>query len=639
MFLKYISLARLRMLSGSKAFVVLVLMVCSSIAVADDSPQPKQTWKTRVGSYAIVASYVSQSDSDVTLRKDDGTEVTVPKSRLAEENVAWLIRKQFEDDDRQSEEQTESMREGLITHHQPASGALISIHNLYKSSPIAGLFAGISLAAMENEPKKAITILTEAGRRIKAQREVDATAHHDTLVAILNNLAVCELMLGRPSPAANNLVLALGEAGQLANGAVVHNAKLLLQASDKRGKEFVVAATALGDLRLRTVQAKPSHDLNRYNNLLVYTTQYSGPNPPSELVGTPAEETTAAVPATDPANPAVAIPTTLDGLQLLTLGSGFAIAENWVMTNRHVAEQMASRQAIAIWNESIAARPNSKGPLVVSQVVIANSNDHDLALLKVDNLLATPLALCETQPVEGSDLVIMGYPKPIDFGLSLMVGGGVLNKIHPTTRDLWTDAKIDGGNSGGPMLSLDGAIVGIAKASYLGGRTIESHLNDEKRGLGVFALEARSWVKRTAPQLTLAAAPDSNVLMTKSALVSKVRESVFSILVFGDQPIEQTDLPTQANAGGSGVASDGHSSGDFIPNVWCLACSGRGMVPCINTKCQGGGIPVKERVVVGKNHLGNPLFADRINRVSCSTCNGAGGRRCVNCDRGKVASW
>jgi len=627
------------MLPGLMPFVILVLIACSSATVADDLPQAKQTWSTRVGTYTIVASYVSQGDSDVTLSKDDGTEVTVPKSRLAEENVAWLIRKQFDDDDRQSEEQTQAMREGLTTHHEPASGALISIHNLYKSSPIAGLFAGLSLAAIENEPKKAITILTEAGRRIKAQREVDATAHHDTLVAILNNLAVCELMLGRPSPAANYLVLALREAGQMANGAIVHNAKLLLQASDKRGKEFVVAANTLGDLRLRTAQAKPSHDLNRYANLLVYTTQFSLPNPPSELVGMPTDEATVGVNSKGPATPAVVIPTTLDGLQLLGFGSGFAVAENWVMTNRHVAEQMASRQTLAIWNESIAARPNSKGPLVVSQVMIATSNDHDLALLQVDNLAATPLALCEMQPVEGTDLVIMGYPKPIDFGLSLMVGGGVLNKIHPSTRDLWTDAKIDGGNSGGPMLSLDGAVVGIAKASYLGGKTIESKLMDEKRGLGVFALEARSWVKRTAPQLTLAAAPDNAVLMNKSALVSMVRESVFSILVFGDKPIADAHIPTQVNPGGSGVASGGQSVGYFIPNVWCLACSGRGMVPCTNTKCQGGGIPVKERVVVGQNHLGNPLFADRINRVSCSTCNGAGGRHCTNCNRGKVASW
>lgn len=74
----------------------------------------------------------------------------------------------------------------------------------------------------------------------------------------------------------------------------------------------------------------------------------------------------------------------------------------------------------------------------------------------------------------------------------------------------------------------------------------------------------------------------------------------------------------------------------FVPNLWCLTCSGKGFLPCVNPKCVSGGIVVKERVVVGQNHLGVPVSGEKVNRIRCTVCNGAGGRPCRHCVEGKV---
>jgi serine protease Do len=93
----------------------------------------------------------------------------------------------------------------------------------------------------------------------------------------------------------------------------------------------------------------------------------------------------------------------------------------------------------------------------------------DIALLKVDAGRLPVLRLGTSGSVAVGDPVIaIGNP----FGLGQSVSAGIISARARTLEDdpyidfLQTDAAINHGNSGGPLLSLDGTVVGVTSAIF-----------------------------------------------------------------------------------------------------------------------------------------------------------------------------
>jgi len=88
--------------------------------------------------------------------------------------------------------------------------------------------------------------------------------------------------------------------------------------------------------------------------------------------------------------------------------------------------------------------------------LVSESNNHDLALLKVDGYLTPSLEPANISNVsQGEAVCAIGSP----ISLRDSVSKGVVSGF---TRDfIKTDAKIYPGNSGGPLVTLDGKVVGI----------------------------------------------------------------------------------------------------------------------------------------------------------------------------------
>jgi S1-C subfamily serine protease len=99
----------------------------------------------------------------------------------------------------------------------------------------------------------------------------------------------------------------------------------------------------------------------------------------------------------------------------------------------------------------------------------------DLAVLEVEDPpdYATPLPLVETEPPIGTRIVAIGNP----FGLEKSISAGIISGTNRSmdvdfqTRGgfsipdaVQTDAALNPGNSGGPMLTLDGSVVGVVRA-------------------------------------------------------------------------------------------------------------------------------------------------------------------------------
>jgi serine protease Do len=94
----------------------------------------------------------------------------------------------------------------------------------------------------------------------------------------------------------------------------------------------------------------------------------------------------------------------------------------------------------------------------------------DLAVVRVDARLHAPLALADRRGVQVGELVVaIGNPLGFDRSVSLGVVSALYRTL-PTGRStvleglIQTDAAVNPGNSGGPLLDAEGRVVGITTA-------------------------------------------------------------------------------------------------------------------------------------------------------------------------------
>ncbi len=144
-------------------------------------------------------------------------------------------------------------------------------------------------------------------------------------------------------------------------------------------------------------------------------------------------------------------------------GAGFLVdaARGWVMTNAHVVSRSPSRIELAFHGHEYSEATK-----------IYVDRHLDLAILKVDENVDTksvtqPALECGELPPVGHPVGAFGHPWRLQFTGTRGIISGVTAKYR--TELLQTDAPINAGNSGGPLISLDnGRIVGINTASIRG---------------------------------------------------------------------------------------------------------------------------------------------------------------------------
>jgi S1-C subfamily serine protease len=140
------------------------------------------------------------------------------------------------------------------------------------------------------------------------------------------------------------------------------------------------------------------------------------------------------------------------------LGSGFVIdKEGHIVTNYHVVEG-ASEIEVSFSNQD-----------TVDATLVGTDASTDLALLKVDvePEALTPLSLADSDAVAvGDPVVAIGNP----FGLERTVTAGIVSALQREVRApnnftidhvIQTDAPINSGNSGGPLIDVDGRVIGV----------------------------------------------------------------------------------------------------------------------------------------------------------------------------------
>ena len=142
---------------------------------------------------------------------------------------------------------------------------------------------------------------------------------------------------------------------------------------------------------------------------------------------------------------------------MITGGSGFIVdSGRKIVTNRHVVEG----------GKEFAIR-TGLGEVIKAKVVFISKTD-DLAVLELDKALPADRAIpsnAYSKPRVGRNVVVMGYPLWYVLGEgSPSLTNGLVSKRTGMGDDLGTfqlTAKVNKGNSGGPVFDMAGNVVGI----------------------------------------------------------------------------------------------------------------------------------------------------------------------------------
>src|ERR671935_1439452 len=139
-------------------------------------------------------------------------------------------------------------------------------------------------------------------------------------------------------------------------------------------------------------------------------------------------------------------------------GSGFVYDANGdIVTNQHVVDG-AQSVSVKFWNGK-----------TYSAHVVGTDASTDLAVVRVDapSSLLQPLSLGDSSAVSvGDGVVAIGSP----FGLAETVTSGIVSAVHRQMTSpsgfaiqdsIQTDAAINHGNSGGPLLNMQGKVIGV----------------------------------------------------------------------------------------------------------------------------------------------------------------------------------
>lgn len=234
------------------------------------------------------------------------------------------------------------------------------------------------------------------------------------------------------------------------------------------------------------------------------------------------------------------------------VGSGFVISKDgYILTNNHVIADAKDIFVTLVDGKEYKAD------------VVGADERTDIALLKVDAKGLPPLEIGNPADLKkGQWVMAIGSP----FGLDSTVTVGIVSAINRDTGDylpfIQTDVAVNPGNSGGPLLNLQGEVVGvnsqiISRSGGFMGISLAIPIDEAMNVVDQLKKHGKVTRGRIGVQITDVSDDVAKALGLKDsggALVSSVEEGGPAaqagirngdvILSFGDKQIKQmSDLP------------------------------------------------------------------------------------------------
>lgn len=141
----------------------------------------------------------------------------------------------------------------------------------------------------------------------------------------------------------------------------------------------------------------------------------------------------------------------IDGL---SSGTGCVINKGGIiLTSSHVVEKASHIEVTT-----------SKGETYKAEVIQSENQNKDLALLKIKPNKPLPtIKLGDSSIVKvGQKVLAIGNP----FGFNGTLTTGIVSRIDYERNKIQTDAAINPGSSGGPILNANGEVIGISQSIF-----------------------------------------------------------------------------------------------------------------------------------------------------------------------------
>ena len=180
------------------------------------------------------------------------------------------------------------------------------------------------------------------------------------------------------------------------------------------------------------------------------------------------------------------------------MGTGWLIEPGLILTNHHVVE-----------GSTIVSVRQNQGSLFTARVR-AIDEPRDIALLSFDvsqtflDPMAKPIPTGDAYTSKiASSMMAMGYSgelTPLEDGTvgpataNIGVLSGIVTFIFFCVNNLVIDAAVDPGDSGGPVLNLDGEVVGMTRAA-------QAYTGSGQRVVGTFYAVAWEEIRDALPNL------------------------------------------------------------------------------------------------------------------------------------------
>jgi len=219
------------------------------------------------------------------------------------------------------------------------------------------------------------------------------------------------------------------------------------------------------------------------------------------------------------------------------IGSGFAIGDDLVVTNKHVVADTAAEYKVIVGDKTYKATQISRDPL------------NDLAIIRIDKKDLKAITLGDSNNLKLGQIVIaIGTPlgeftNTVTTGIVSGLGRGITagspleGFVERLDNVIQTDAAINPGNSGGPLLNSQGEVIGVNTA-----------VSSDSQNIG-FAIPV-SVVKELVNNFTQGGGKilrpyigvRYQMVSKQTAILNNVPEGAFVVEVVDGSPAQKADI-------------------------------------------------------------------------------------------------
>lgn len=242
---------------------------------------------------------------------------------------------------------------------------------------------------------------------------------------------------------------------------------------------------------------------------------------------------------------------------LIGSGTGFIVRSNGlIITNRHVVTEKDSTLTVIL-------NDGQRFPAIV----LAKDQFLDIALIKIETTNLPTLSLGDSEKIQlGQTVVAIGntlgqFQNTVTSGIISGINRRIaasdgLGSMVVIDSAIQTDAAVNLGNSGGPLLNLQGVVLGINTAVNLSGQSVNFALPVNSIKTIVNSVEkyghiVRPWLGLRYNLLNKEIAEKNNLILDYGALVSR-GEDLAEVAVVENSPaakagIEEGDVILEIN--------------------------------------------------------------------------------------------